>query len=173
MRTYEDQLQMRSLFEEDDLVSAEIQNIGADGTLSLHTRSLRYGKLENGQLIIVPASLMKRLPQHNITLPWGIDVILGRNGYIWITRSIPDEWKMDESGVNDDAAPVAETLQLLRTKHAETPLLPDEIMRIARVRNCIEVLRVTESQVSSESIIHLYRRSEELSMAPKVIVRSI
>ena len=168
MRTYEDQLQMRALFEENDLVSAEIQNIGSDGTLSLHTRSLRYGKLENGQLIIVPASLMKRLPQHNITLPWGVDVILGRNGYIWITRSIPEEWKLNDSGTADDSTPLAETLQQLRTKHANTPILPDERVKIIRVRNAIEVLRITESQVSSESIISVYRRSEELNMALKV-----
>ena len=168
MRTYEDQLQMRTLFQENDLVSAEIQNIGSDGTLSLHTRSLRYGKLENGQLIIVPASLMKRLPQHNITLPWGVDVILGRNGYIWITWSIPEEWKLDDSGAADEATPLAETLQLLRTKHASTPILPDERKRIVRVRNAIEVLRLNEAQVSSESIISVYRRSEELKMEPKV-----
>ena len=55
IRTYEDQLQMRSLFAENDLVSAEIQNIGADGLVSLHARNLKYGKLENGQLIIVPS----------------------------------------------------------------------------------------------------------------------
>lgn len=60
---------------------------GSDGLISLHTRSLKYGKLENGQLIIVPSSLVKRLPQHYISFPWGIDVILGRNGYIWITRT--------------------------------------------------------------------------------------
>jgi hypothetical protein len=42
---------------------AEIQNIGSDGQISLHTRSLKYGKLENGQLIVVPPSLVKRLPQ--------------------------------------------------------------------------------------------------------------
>ena len=55
IRTYEDQLQMRSLFIENDLVSAEIQNIGADGLISLHTRNLKYGKLENGQLVTVPS----------------------------------------------------------------------------------------------------------------------
>jgi exosome complex component RRP4 len=85
MRTTADQLQMRSLYTEFDLISAEIQNIGADGQISLHTRSMKYGKLENGQLIIVPSSLVKRLAQHYITFPWGVDTILGRNGYIWIT----------------------------------------------------------------------------------------
>jgi exosome complex component RRP4 len=176
MRTYEDQLQMRSLFEENDLVSAEIQNISTDGTLSLHTRSLRYGKLENGQLIMVPASLMKRLPQHNITLPWGVDVILGRNGYIWITRSIPEDWKIEmdkgaQGQAADNATPLAETLQLLRTKHANTPILSDERLKIARVRNSIEILRLSESQISSESIITVYRKSEELGLAPKDMLR--
>eukprot|EP01041_Mallomonas_annulata_P004700 gene4700-9317_t len=84
MRTYEDQLQMRELYMEHDLISAEIQNIAADGTVSLHTRSLKYGKLENGQLMQVPASLVPRLPQHYVTLAGGIDVLLGRNGLIWI-----------------------------------------------------------------------------------------
>lgn len=46
-----------------DCMQAEIQNISADGVISIHTRSLKYGKLENGQLAIVPASLIKRLPQ--------------------------------------------------------------------------------------------------------------
>jgi exosome complex component RRP4 len=85
MRTTADQLQMRTLYAEQDLISAEIQNIGADGQISLHTRSMKYGKLENGQLIIAPSSLVKRLAQHYISFPWGVDVILGRNGYIWIT----------------------------------------------------------------------------------------
>ena len=45
-------------------------------------------QLQNGQLVVVPSSLIKRLNQHYISLPWGIDLILGRNGFIWITR----EW---------------------------------------------------------------------------------
>lgn len=96
IRTYEDQLQMRTLFTENDLISAEIQNIKADGLVSLHTRSLRYGKLENGLLVCVPAALIKRLPQHNVTLPWEIDVLLGKNGMVWISRSISEDWKAKE-----------------------------------------------------------------------------
>ena len=41
-------------------VSAEIQNINTEGSISLHTRSFKYGKLENGQLITVPCNLVKR-----------------------------------------------------------------------------------------------------------------
>ncbi|CAE7355440.1 EXOSC2, partial [Symbiodinium microadriaticum] len=101
MRTYEDQLQMRSLYMENDLISAEVQNINSDGTPSLHTRSLKYGKLENGQVMTVPSSLIRRLPQHYVTLPWGVDVLLGRNGFIWISRCIPEEWKAQEAGMDE------------------------------------------------------------------------
>jgi len=36
---------MRNFFEEGDLLVAEVQAFFSDGTMSLHTRSLRYGKV--------------------------------------------------------------------------------------------------------------------------------
>lgn len=36
---------MRTFFEEGDLLVAEVQAFFADGAISLHTRSLRYGKV--------------------------------------------------------------------------------------------------------------------------------
>ncbi|KAJ9104961.1 hypothetical protein QFC19_003758 [Naganishia cerealis] len=49
----------------------------------------RARQLRNGQLAIVPASLIRRLKTHFYTLPppcgpQGVDVILGVNGYIWV-----------------------------------------------------------------------------------------
>lgn len=44
-KTSEDELMMKSFFQEGDLISAEVQSIFSDGALSLHTRSLKYGKL--------------------------------------------------------------------------------------------------------------------------------
>ena len=172
IRTYEDQLQMRTLFSENDLISAEVQNVSTDGTLSLHTRSLKYGKLENGQLIIVPASLIKRLPQHYISLPWGIDIILGKNGYIWITRTIPDDWKIQEGDV-DDTTPLAETLQKLQQKHILTPILIDERLRIVRVRNSIEILSKSFITITPQTIAKVYVQSESLKIAPKDMISNI
>ena len=40
-----DELQMRNFFEEGDLLVAEVQAFFADGAMSLHTRSLKYGKV--------------------------------------------------------------------------------------------------------------------------------
>lgn len=37
---------MRRYLQEGDLISAEVQSIFADGSLSLHTRSLKYGKVK-------------------------------------------------------------------------------------------------------------------------------
>lgn len=38
---------MRTFFEEGDLLVAEVQAFFADGAMSLHTRSLRYGKVRS------------------------------------------------------------------------------------------------------------------------------
>jgi hypothetical protein len=36
---------MRKYLQEGDLISAEVMNVFQDGALSLHTRSLKYGKV--------------------------------------------------------------------------------------------------------------------------------
>lgn len=38
---------MRSFFQEGDLLVAEVQAFFADGAMSLHTRSLKYGKVRS------------------------------------------------------------------------------------------------------------------------------
>jgi exosome complex component RRP4 len=88
-RTSQDQLEMRTLFIENDLISAEVQQVNSsDGAVALHTRSLRYGKLENGRLVCVPQSRVRRLKQHFVTLDEiGVDILLGTNGWIWVTRT--------------------------------------------------------------------------------------
>uniref|UniRef100_A0A8C4QCP9 Exosome component 2 n=1 Tax=Eptatretus burgeri TaxID=7764 RepID=A0A8C4QCP9_EPTBU len=49
-RSAEDELAMRDYLKEGDLISAEVQSIFSDGALSLHTRSLRYGKVRGRQM---------------------------------------------------------------------------------------------------------------------------
>ncbi|KAF9244137.1 hypothetical protein BU15DRAFT_86090 [Melanogaster broomeanus] len=79
-----------------DLLVAEVQAFFSDGAMSLHTRSLKYGKLRNGQLVIVPSVLVRRLKSHFISLPCGVNLILGLNGYIWVSKHIPDSDQGDE-----------------------------------------------------------------------------
>jgi exosome complex component RRP4 len=171
MRTYEDQLAMRTLFEENDLICAEIQNINGEGSISLHTRSLKYGKLENGCLVKVPSHLMKRLPQHYVSLPiqCNMDIIFGKNGFIWITRTIPEEWKKQAGNV-DDVTPLAETLQNLKQRHNKTPYTKEERLAVARLRNSIEILSDNGIQISPENVYSLYQQSIELKFEPKLML---
>jgi exosome complex RNA-binding protein Rrp4 len=109
-RTYEDQLSMRALFAENDVVSAEVHSVLHDGSLSLHVRSLKHGKLENGTFVQVSPGLIKRLKQHCVTLEVGdgagsphVDCILGLNGGVWVTEALPEDLLRDgEAGVDDE-----------------------------------------------------------------------
>ncbi|KAF8801358.1 hypothetical protein BYT27DRAFT_6799630 [Phlegmacium glaucopus] len=98
-----DELQMRGFFEEGDLLVAEVQAFFSDGAMSLHTRSLKYGKLRNGQLVVVPPILVRRLKSHFLTLPCGVDLILGLNGYIWISKHVKENEQEGEEGFDAEA----------------------------------------------------------------------
>ncbi|KAJ2914476.1 hypothetical protein MD484_g5939, partial [Candolleomyces efflorescens] len=98
-----DELQMRTFFEEGDLLVAEVQAFFADGAMSLHTRSLKYGKLRNGQLVMIPPVLVRRLKSHFLTLPCNVDVILGLNGYIWISKHVQANEQEGEQGFDAEA----------------------------------------------------------------------
>ena len=61
-------------------------------------------QLRNGQLVTVPAILIRRLKSHFISLPCGVDLILGLNGYIWVSKSVKaaeqeGEERFDAEGV--------------------------------------------------------------------------
>lgn len=85
-----DELQMRTFFQEGDLLVAEVQSAFQDGSVALHTRSLRYGKLRNGMLVTVPPVLMRRLRSHFVTLPGdAVDMVAGLNGFVWVAKHVP------------------------------------------------------------------------------------
>jgi exosome complex component RRP4 len=44
-RSEQDQMMMRTFFQEYDLVSGEIQALHRDGSTSIQTRNLKYGKV--------------------------------------------------------------------------------------------------------------------------------
>mmetsp|Transcript_48921 Transcript_48921/g.98432 ORF Transcript_48921/g.98432 Transcript_48921/m.98432 type:complete len:275 (+) Transcript_48921:79-903(+) len=164
MRNYDDQLSMRTFFAEGDLVSAEVQGMQSDGSASLHTRSLKYGKLENGQVFSAPACLVARLKNHALILPdCGVELILGNNGLIWITRARPEILTADAE---------VETHEEGATQHATTATLPDERLRIARVRNALSALCSVSATITPESIMHIYRSSEKLGLPPKALLET-
>ncbi|KAH3662126.1 hypothetical protein OGAPHI_006307 [Ogataea philodendri] len=99
-----DELQMRSFLKEGDLLNAEVQSLFSDGSASLHTRSLKYGKLRNGVFVRVPANLIVRAKNHSHNLPGNVSVILGVNGYCWIYKSSSAASSADHSASTNRTA---------------------------------------------------------------------
>ncbi|XP_010440855.1 PREDICTED: exosome complex component RRP4 homolog [Camelina sativa] len=81
-----DELNMRNILVEDDVVCAQVGESQRDGSLQLLlARSHKYGKLHKGQLLKVDPYLVRRSNLHfHFIESLGIDLILGRNGFIWV-----------------------------------------------------------------------------------------
>lgn len=120
---------------------AEVQSVFADGSLSLHTRSLKYGKLGQGTLVLVSPSLIKRCKIHFHSLPCGVQVILGNNGYVWICPLPSEEG----------------------TKFFQSVDMVPEVTReaISRVRNCIVALARNHVLLFDTSIVYAFDISLE------------
>uniref|UniRef100_A0A8C8X3N5 Exosome component 2 n=2 Tax=Panthera TaxID=9688 RepID=A0A8C8X3N5_PANLE len=141
-RSAEDELAMRGFLQEGDLISAEVQAVFSDGAVSLHTRSLKYGKLGQGVLVQVSPSLVKRQKTHFHDLPCGASVILGTNGFIWIYPT-PGHKEEDAGGLTANLEPVS--------------LADREV--ISRLRNCIVSLVTQRMMLYDTSILYCYEAS--------------
>ncbi|KHC76452.1 exosome complex component RRP4 [Candida albicans P78042] len=82
-----DELQMRNFLKEGDLLNCEVQTIFNNGIASLHTRSLKYGKLRNGIFLKIPSPLIVKTKNHAFDLPGNVSIVLGTNGYIWLYKT--------------------------------------------------------------------------------------
>ena len=142
-RSAEDELAMRKYLKEGDLVSAEVQNVHNDGGLSLHTRSLKYGKLSQGTLLKVSPSLIKRRKTHFHRLPCGAHVILGNNGYIWISP-----WSVSE----EETGGFAQNISVVPK---------DERIVVARLRNTVMALAKNGISLWDTSLTYGYDASEQ------------
>ena len=145
-RSAEDELSMRRYLSEGDLISAEVQNIFNDGSLSLHTRSLKYGKLGQGVLLKVSPSLVKRRKTHFHTLPFGASIILGNNGFIWIYQT---------GGGDDEGGGFSADLNLVQRAEREV---------MARLRNVVLALSTNGTLLWDTSIIYGYEASSKYSV---------
>jgi exosome complex component RRP4 len=157
---------MRGYLQEGDLVSAEVHKVQQDGSLQLHTRSFRYGKLENGCLVHVPPGRIPRRKNHYTTILNGkFQVLLGCNGAIWMQRTNNSNADATATSNNNSAAltvgapDLAELEEERRAQHATTPYTPSERLDLARLRNSVECLRLTYGQVTTESIEQVYHAS--------------
>jgi len=52
---------------------------------------------------MVPIILVRRLKSHFLTLPCGVDLILGLNGYIWVSKHVKENEQEGEEGFDAEA----------------------------------------------------------------------
>ncbi|KAK6164725.1 hypothetical protein DH2020_001589 [Rehmannia glutinosa] len=165
-RTAIDELNMRTIFEENDVICAEVRGFQHDGCLHLQARSQKYGKLKRGQLLTIPPYLVKKRKQHFHHLDqYGIDLILGCNGFIWVGEHVE---------VRDDMAddlsdkPEQQNVKSLSTTSDEeveetyTPL--DTRQNICRTANAIRVLSTLGFMVTVEVIMEIVDLSVSLNL---------
>ena len=161
-RTIQDRLQMRTLFREGDLISAEVGNFFQDGSMSIHTRSLKYGKLMNGQLVRIPCKLVKRVKRHFVSLPAPIlvDLVLGVNGSIFLTETPPSQLTEQRESYAERNQ-IAEKIEADIKNRAERTIGADARRRIANVRNAIVSIASRGQMVSPDAIIAEYCQLDE------------
>lgn len=153
-RTDEDTLRIREFFDENDLISAEVQKVQESGELALQTRNSRYGKLQNGVLACVPSVYVRRQAQHLVNLPKvGVMVVLGNNGWIWVCAPP----KVAGSGRQ-------ETINFSQMDVRYQKVHPDMRERISRVRNSVLCLVGYGLEVTPDSITFLYERSQKMEL---------
>lgn len=156
-RTHEDELNMRRFFEEGDLVSAEVQELWHDGAAALHTRSLRYGRLSGGALVVVQSALVKRAKKHFHVLACGVRAILGNNGYIFLDFPL----STDGADPNPDAAPES-VAKGVDAHHRRI---------IARVANSIKALDGQFIAISPTTVADVYDASIEQDVSVVEMLR--
>ncbi|RCN32672.1 hypothetical protein ANCCAN_21518 [Ancylostoma caninum] len=109
----EDEVAMTEHLVVGDMVTAEVQQMKAKGQLQLHTRNLKYGKLGQGILVKVFPSLVKPQKEYMHEL-FGIGVIIGCNGSIWISAGMSSD---PDGGYSQDiilAIPMDKRLSMVR-----------------------------------------------------------
>ncbi|XP_015596772.1 exosome complex component RRP4 [Cephus cinctus] len=152
-RSAEDEQTMRRYLQEGDLICAEVQSTFADGSLSLHTRVLKYGKLSQGIMLKVSPALIKRKKTHFHNLANGAILILGNNGYVWIGANTQEK-DQSEGGFTQDLSRVA--------------LQDREIC--ARLRNCILILAECNILLTDTSVTYAYE--ESMKYTPSELLQS-
>jgi exosome complex component RRP4 len=168
-RTATDELQIRTFFSEGDLLVAEVQTVHQDGSATLHTRSLKYGKLRNGVFLSVSGTGggggVVRARRQVWTASTGhgggeVDIILGVNGYIWLAKH-----------TTDDAATSTTTTTYARAEEQAPESMyssqNDEIdgptrREMARIAGCIQALVEGGCRVDEAMVMRAYEAALDL-----------
>ena len=164
-RTAVDELNVRSFFAEGDLVVAEVQEVRNDGSASLHTRSIRYGKLRNGIFLAVRSAgadareggvVRSRKQITTLDTRNGgskVDVILGVNGYVFVCAHMDmgddDERKGSGFGASNF---IDEEVSRKMYASANEPVSSNTRKEIARLACVVKILAERGVRVDEKSL---------------------
>jgi len=177
-RTAADELQIRGFFSEGDLLVAEVQSLmGPEGGIaSLHTRSLRYGKLRNGTLVAVGGGGVVRGRRHvwTITTAAGgeVDIVAGVNGWIWIAKSTSNGPAGGSEKAGGDGKPGVSITRLEEESSegiyssVNDHISPATRREIARLTQCVRAMARWNVPVDEAGLNAVYEASvsEELEV---------
>ncbi|OJJ43377.1 hypothetical protein ASPZODRAFT_161604 [Penicilliopsis zonata CBS 506.65] len=191
-RTSADELQIRTFFSEGDLVVAEVQSVHSDGAASLHTRSLKYGKLRNGVFLAVAgtggsgassstvkggagsassagATGVVRSRRQVFTLPTAngggdVDIILGVNGYIWIHKHADGSAAASSTTESVSITRMEEMVSSSIYSSQNDEIGPQTRREIARLAQCIRVLVQGGVPVDEETVTTAYEASLQIDL---------
>ncbi|KAL8948941.1 MAG: hypothetical protein Q9222_004906, partial [Ikaeria aurantiellina] len=177
-RTSTDELAIRSFFSEGDLLVAEVQSVFQDGAASLHTRSLRYGKLRNGVFIRVSGTggggggvVRARRQVWTVNTAGGgggeIDVVLGVNGYIWICKHTRGELvaSSEEAKRMNEITRMEESVSESMYSGRNDDIGPQTRREIARLTGCVRALVENGVRVDEEMVMAAYHASLDAAAA--------
>ncbi|KAE8306313.1 hypothetical protein BDV41DRAFT_570036 [Aspergillus transmontanensis] len=178
-RTSADELQIRTFFSEGDLVVAEVQTVHSDGAASLHTRSLKYGKLRNGVFLAVTGTggramgasgtgvVRSRRQVWTVNTANGggdVDVILGVNGYIWISKHADDTAAASSTTDSVSITRMEEMVSSSIYSSQNDDIPPQTRREIARLAQCIRVLVQGGVRVDEETVMSAYEASLQVDL---------
>lgn len=194
-RTSADELQMRTFFSEGDLVVAEVQSVHSDGGASLHTRSLKYGKLRNGLFLAVTGTggsgasglttkggvgsghatgtasaggvVRSRRQVWTLTTANGggdVDVILGVNGYIWISKHADGAEAASSATESVSITRMEEMVSSSIYSSQNDEIAPQTRREIARLAQCICVLVEAGIRVDEDTVMRAYEASLQVDL---------
>jgi exosome complex component RRP4 len=199
-RTSADELQIRTFFSEGDLVVAEVQSVHQDGSASLHTRSLKYGKLRNGVFLAVtgtggsgastssvkggvgsgsgssaPAASSgsgggvvrsrRQVWTHTTANGGGdVDIILGVNGYIWISKHADGAEAASSTTENVSITRMEEMVSSSIYSSQNDNIPPQTRREIARLTQCVRVLVQGGVRVDEDTLTDSYEASLQVDL---------
>lgn len=169
-RTETDELQIRTFFSEGDLLVAEVQSLHQDGSASLHTRSLKYGKLRNGVFMSVSGTGGRGGVARARRQVWTIDtahnggkveVVLGVNGYIWISKHV------EPAGGDTSITRMEESISSTVYSSQNDQISYETRREIARIRGVIQALVEKGLRVDEDIIMRGYEEAVEADAAAR------